>query len=256
MNLTEYFSRGSVAGLALLSFLCLPAAATFKPVKPPIKDKEAAVPLKDFAQQDLGKPQLRKSLVSLGDRVASVTTLNLPSKACLDVSLLKEPKYLNVALGLGLVLVSDFSFISIVPVLLGNGGFVPQDIATFMAVFFAMDLVSRILLTLVSFKVTYRNRIVFLIGSALVALARFGKRCQMSVFICLSLVKFFLGLVFRDDYTWKLVLMGVQGFFRCLVMTPLPLVLAEEYPDRFSSAFSLSMAINGVITMGISFLMS
>jgi len=64
------------------------------------------------------------------------------------------------------------------------------------------------------------------------------------------------GLVFRDDYTWKLVLMGVQGFFRCLVMTPLPLVLAEEYPDRFSSAFSLSMAMNGVITMGISFLMS
>lgn len=196
MNLTEYFSRGSVAGLALLSFLCLPAAATFKPVKPPIKDKEAAVPLKDFAQQDLGKPQLRKSLVSLGDRVASVTTLNLPSKACLDVSLLKEPKYLNVALGLGLVLVSDFSFISIVPVLLGNGGFVPQDIATFMAVFFAMDLVSRILLTLVSFKVTYRNRIVFLIGSALVALARFGKRCQMSVCICLSLVKFFFRFSF------------------------------------------------------------
>lgn len=87
---------------------------------------------------------------------------------------MKEPKYLNVALGLGLVLVSDISFISIVPVLLGNGGFVPQDIATLMSVFFAMDLASRILLTLVSFKVTYSNRIVFLVGSALVALARFG----------------------------------------------------------------------------------
>lgn len=39
------------------------------------------------------------------------------------------------------------------------------------------------------------------------------------------------------------------GFLRCLIQTPLPLVIAETYNQRFVTAFSLYMVVCGVVAM-------
>lgn len=59
-------------------------------------------------------------------------------------------------------------------------------------------------------------------------------------------------MVLQDGYIWKLVFLGTIGFLRCFIHTPIPLVLAEEYPQKFSSAFSLSMAVSGSVMMLLS----
>lgn len=127
----------------------------------------------------------RKSVVSLGDRMASITTINelppddLEQTCCqsfLDLSLLKDLKYLNISVGLALAFTGDMAFISIIPLMLGNLGFQNHDIATMMGLFFASDLVSRILLTIVSGLVKFRSRLLILFTSALIVLARTGKK--------------------------------------------------------------------------------
>lgn len=45
------------------------------------------------------------------------------------------------------------------------------------------------------------------------------------------------------------------GFLRCLIQTPLPLVIAEEYPERFTSAFSLYMVVCGIVSLVFGFLL-
>lgn len=45
------------------------------------------------------------------------------------------------------------------------------------------------------------------------------------------------------------------GFLRCFIQTPLPLVIAEEYPDRFTTAFSLYMVICGVVSLVVALLL-
>jgi len=48
----------------------------------------------------------------------------------------------------------------------------------------------------------------------------------------------------------------VLGFLRCFIQTPLSLVFAEEYQDRFATAYSLFMAVNGVVSLVYGPLMS
>lgn len=129
----------------------------------------------------------RKSVVSLGDRMASITTINeLPPDdlkqtggqsflKSMDLSLLKDLKYLNISVGLALAFTGDMAFISIIPLMLGNLGYQTHDIATMMGLFFASDLVARILLTIVSGLVKFKSRLLILFTSALIVLARTGK---------------------------------------------------------------------------------
>lgn len=92
----------------------------------------------------------------------------------MDVSLLKNAKYLNISIGLALAFTADMAFISIIPLMLGNIGFGPQEIASMMAVFFGSDLLSRILLTIMSSLVRFQSRHLVLFTSILIALSRTG----------------------------------------------------------------------------------
>lgn len=98
----------------------------------------------------------------------------------MDLSLLKDLKYLNISVGLALAFTGDMAFISIIPLMLGNLGFQTHDIANMMGLFFASDLVSRILLTIVSGLVKFRSRLLILFTSALIVLARTGKVVEKS----------------------------------------------------------------------------
>lgn len=93
----------------------------------------------------------------------------------IDLSLLKSAKYVNISVGLALCFAGDITFISIVPMILGNLGFSPQQIGTMMAVFFGCDFVARILLTVISSVVRFRSRVLFLFAAGLTVMARTGK---------------------------------------------------------------------------------
>ncbi|XP_019768919.1 monocarboxylate transporter 1 [Dendroctonus ponderosae] len=274
-SMTTFGFRGTLIGLALMSCLSIPAACTLHPVerylkKVPVDRTGTVIIMEELAesknantetsqaeplmvqetplsasQKSLQAPHLnrRTSAVSLGGRIASVATLDEPHAShpdlwrsfvrSIDLSLLKSAKYVNISVGLGLCFAGDITFISIAPMILGNLGFSTQQIGTMMAVFFGCDFAARILLTVISSVVRFRNRVLFLFAAGLTVMAR-------------------TGLVLQDGYIWKLVFLGIIGFLRCFIHTPIPLVLAEEYPQKFSSAFSLSMAVSGSVMMFLS----
>lgn len=95
----------------------------------------------------------------------------------MDLELFKDPVYLNISFGLALSFTADLSFIAIFPLILTNLKFDHSQITTIMTIFFASDLVSRILLTIVSGLVKVRNRYLFLGGTLLSAAFRIGE-CQ------------------------------------------------------------------------------
>ncbi|XP_066152066.1 monocarboxylate transporter 7-like [Euwallacea fornicatus] len=257
----------TLIGLAAMSSLTFPACATLLPVKPYLKTvaivkstdvesgpeiKHQVEPLVRASQRSLHSVgyhhRPRKSVISLGDQMASVTTINQFHQEedvdfwtslvkSMDMSLLKNSKYLNVSIGLGLAYTSDMAFISILPLMLGNLGFQSQEIATMMGVFFASDLVSRCLLTIVTSLMKLRSRLLILVTCALIVIAR-------------------TALVSNDTYMWKMVVLGILGFLRCFIQTPLPLVFSEEYQDQFATAYSLFMAVNGVVSLVYGPLMS
>lgn len=53
----------------------------------------------------------------------------------------------------------------------------------------------------------------------------------------------------NSNFLWVAVVSAGLGFMRCFIQTPLPLVIAEEYPSRFATAFSLYMVVCGLISL-------
>lgn len=92
----------------------------------------------------------------------------------MDLELFKDPVYLNISFGLSLSFTADMAFISIFPLILSNLNFDQSNITTIMTIFFATDLVARILLTIVSGLVSIRNRYLFLGGTLLSIIFRIG----------------------------------------------------------------------------------
>lgn len=53
----------------------------------------------------------------------------------------------------------------------------------------------------------------------------------------------------NSSFLWILIVSVILGFFRCFIQTPLALVIAEEYPERFPTAFSLYMVVLGIVNL-------
>lgn len=94
----------------------------------------------------------------------------------MDLEFFKNPFYLSMSFGLALSFTSDMTFIAIFPMILTNLNFDPSQVTMIMTIFFASDLVSRILLTIVSGLMSIRNRYLFLGSTLLSAAFRIGER--------------------------------------------------------------------------------
>lgn len=66
----------------------------------------------------------------------------------------------------------------------------------------------------------------------------------------------FTALPIHDGFNYKLVVLGAMGFMRCFIQTPQALVISDDYPDNFESAYSIYMVVNGVVTLFYGGLMS
>ncbi|KAK9752891.1 Major Facilitator Superfamily [Popillia japonica] len=153
----------------------------------------------------------------------------------LDLALFKDLQYVNIAFGLSLGMTSDLAFISIFPLLLVDYGFSQSDITLIMVVYFTADLVSRVLLCVISAIIPVWNRYVFLIGALFSAIFR-------------------IAFTVNSNFWWVLTVSGLLGFLRCFIQTPLPLVVAEQYGARFTTAFSLYMVVCGFVALTVGIL--
>ena len=53
------------------------------------------------------------------------------------------------------------------------------------------------------------------------------------------------------DFWWIVITCSVIGFIRGFIQIPLPLVIAEQYGPRFTTAFSLYMVVCGFLSLAI-----
>ncbi|XP_050296835.1 monocarboxylate transporter 12-like [Anthonomus grandis grandis] len=231
--------RGSLIFLAGLSALTVPAALILQPVKWHMKmtihketDKEIELSVINKQIEEEEEP------LNKGERkVDKPTKPSLWQATKVSLSLLTDPKYLNLSIGLALCFTADIQFYPIIPLILGNVGFTSSQIALILSVYFGADLVARICMSIISIFVKYQCRRLFYWGALFSALLR-------------------IVWLLNDNFWYKITVMAVLGVLRCFIETLVSLVISEAYPDKFSSAFSLYMFVNGFTCLICGFLMS
>lgn len=94
----------------------------------------------------------------------------------LDLSLLYQPVYVNICLGMALALFSDLTFFTIQPTYLRELSFDKMDTAYVVSIGASADLGSRVVVTIVSSCTTkIKARHLFLAGMIATIAAQFGK---------------------------------------------------------------------------------
>ncbi|XP_018331610.1 monocarboxylate transporter 9 isoform X1 [Agrilus planipennis] len=150
-----------------------------------------------------------------------------------DLSILKEATYWNIAVGLSLCITSEMNLMALMPIFLSNVGFTDNEITLLMTIYFMSDLITKIIISVITLFWKFKSRYVFL-GNIAITVA--------------------LRIVFTEInlYWWTIVLTAFLGSSRCIIQLSHPMVLAELYPKQFSSAYSLCMVFTGIssIIMG------
>uniref|UniRef100_A0A182QJX4 Major facilitator superfamily (MFS) profile domain-containing protein n=1 Tax=Anopheles farauti TaxID=69004 RepID=A0A182QJX4_9DIPT len=151
----------------------------------------------------------------------------------LDLTLLKDPIYVNIVLGISFALYSDLAFFTIQPMYLFMLSFSKADVSLIIAIGAGADLISRIFLAISSTCLNIKARYVYLAGALFTIIARFG-------FLCVF------------DFYGMAIVTAIMGFLRTWIHVPLPLVFSEYLPqERFPSGYGLFMFLQGNITFAI-----
>ncbi|XP_030381357.1 monocarboxylate transporter 7 isoform X2 [Scaptodrosophila lebanonensis] len=131
----------------------------------------------------------------------------------LDLTLLKNPIYVNMALGTSFALYSDIAFFTLQPIYLFELGYTKPDAANIIAIGAAADLASRVFLAVTAICIQVPSRYIYLAGALFTVFARFA----------FNGVTQFLGMA---------CITAVMGFLRTWVHVPLPLVFADYLPKE------------------------
>lgn len=145
----------------------------------------------------------------------------------LDLTLLKQPVYINIVLGITFALYSDITFFTMQPIYLFELGYSKVDTATIIAIGATADLLSRIFLATTAIFIQVPARYIYLGGALFTVIARLA----------------FDGI---SDFFGMACITAVLGFLRTWIHVPLPLVLADYLPkERFASGYGLFMFTQG-----------
>ncbi|XP_058823290.1 monocarboxylate transporter 7 [Topomyia yanbarensis] len=151
----------------------------------------------------------------------------------LDLTLLKDPIYVNIVLGISFALYSDLAFFTLQPMYLLMIGFNKPDVSLIIAIGAAADLLSRVFLAISSTCLNIKARYVYLAGALFTILARFA-------------------FLFVYDFHGMAIITAIMGFLRTWIHVPLPLVFSEYLPQkRFPSGYGLFMFLQGNITFAV-----
>ncbi|XP_062140244.1 monocarboxylate transporter 7 [Drosophila sulfurigaster albostrigata] len=145
----------------------------------------------------------------------------------LDLTLLKQPVYVNIVLGITFALYSDITFFTMQPTYLFELGYTKVDTAKIIAIGASADLLSRIFLAVTAIFIQVPARYIYLGGALFTVFARFA----------------FDGIT---DFMGMACVTAVLGFLRTWIHVPLPLVFADYLPkERFASGYGLFMFTHG-----------
>nr|CAD7579153.1 unnamed protein product [Timema californicum] len=147
----------------------------------------------------------------------------------LDLKLLLDPIYSNIAVGIAFTFTADIMFFTIHPIYLFYLGFSNPETAACISIGLACDLGGRLFLTVLGLFAQVKSRTLVLFGSTATVFFR-------TIF------------VMYEDHLTIVILTGVLNFFRSFLMVELPLVFAEFCSvERFPSAYGLYLVICGIL---------
>lgn len=149
-----------------------------------------------------------------------------------ELSLFKDRVFMTMSLGISLVFMSDFTFSSLMPLMMTDLGYGTKDAALAITVAAAAELVSRILLAVFTLFVNARPKILFFIAMICMAFAKIG------FFYC--------------DNTLPGILTTVAtiGMVRSCLFVPQPLVVVENFPvEKYAAAYGIFSVVSGMITI-------
>lgn len=146
-----------------------------------------------------------------------------------DLGLLKDPVYVNLAVGVAFSFYSDFTFVTLFPLFMFSLNYTLSETALCIAIGAASDLVGRVAFSLLGVLCDIRSRTIFLIGSAAMVVGR-------------------TAMIYMNDYIALNIANGIHGFFRAWIHANLALVFAEYCPaERFPAAYGLFMTLSGIV---------
>ncbi|XP_046395056.1 monocarboxylate transporter 5-like [Ischnura elegans] len=152
----------------------------------------------------------------------------------LDLRLLKDPSYVNLALGLSVSCLSDTNFFTVLPFHLQRTlGFSPADVAVCLSAAAGADVASRLLLPLLGDHLRLQKRTAYLLGCLTSAIAR-------SIFVLV------------EDFPSVVAFCALVGFLKGTMVVNLALTIAEHCClEKFAAAFGLYMIMSGIITISL-----
>lgn len=148
---------------------------------PPTGDPHKLAALEEYGEDDLKKNNTEPlEMIELPAREVKQSQLGCFDRGLktvvdfLDLTLLFDPVYVNIALGISFALYSDVAFFTIQPVYLFSIGISKSDAALIISIGAATDLISRLFLSITSSCVQVKSRDIYLAGAVFTIVARFG----------------------------------------------------------------------------------
>ncbi|KAF5303573.1 hypothetical protein FQR65_LT08174 [Abscondita terminalis] len=239
ISVNYYGERGTIFIVAAISSNVLFAALCFHPVEWHIKRRLTTTTLiTDESHINLNSPKNESDTHIKGTESEDVDSMIRPKYfnwcysiiKSFDLLLLKNPVYVNVAIGTSLTQSSDVMYISFLPILLEHAGFEDTNVSFLMTIYVISDLIGKIFLCFLSAFVKLSNRTLILVGAI-----------GMSIFR--------LAQTFSHSFAWTALMCSSLGFVRAFVENNTGLVYAELFPERIVTSFSLAMVINAVVIL-------
>ncbi|XP_072753491.1 monocarboxylate transporter 9 [Anoplolepis gracilipes] len=150
----------------------------------------------------------------------------------IDMSLVKNWGFLNLCFGVSVVSTADYGFSSFIPLIMADRGYTKSDAALALMINGIAELISKILLTIFTLKVTVKAKYLFL-GAMIV-----------TQFTRLSF------LLYQHTLMGTFITIALSGASRSWLIVPQPLVIIEDISiEKFASAYGIFGIISGLVTI-------
>ncbi|XP_014208569.1 uncharacterized protein LOC106639457 [Copidosoma floridanum] len=152
----------------------------------------------------------------------------------IDFSLLKNPSFLNMCLGLSFVFTSDLTFSTFLPLMMASRDFTKADAALAITASATAELVSRIAYATFAIFYDVRPKVIFFVAMCLMSLVRIGY------------------LYLEDTLSGTIIMVAAIGAVRSWLFVSQSLVIVEDIRvDQFAAAYGVYAIVSGVISITI-----
>ncbi|XP_012268239.2 monocarboxylate transporter 9 isoform X1 [Athalia rosae] len=148
-----------------------------------------------------------------------------------EVSLLRDPIFCNINIGMSMVFLCDINFTGFLPMLLTDVGYTSVEIAMVLTAYSIADVIGKILLAVFTSFVRIKARYIFLFATYCLFVIRFV------FFYCTTRLS-------------RFVVITLSGVARAWFSSPQGLVIAEYCSfDKIAAGYGLFTTINGAISL-------